>query len=210
MNRAVYALETGKADDALCRSDLSGRALVQAVAVQNVCGLMAAGGARLEDARGALQSIQARLNGPAGGSAAASQPMAMPMPGHLPSTESPQDRKTAELMMQQLQAKIWAAEGKQAQALQLLAQTATEEDALTFEFGPPVPMKPAHELYGEELLAAGRPKEAREEFQRALAHAPKRAQSLRGLAKAEAAAGDADASRRSLEDLKSFWRGEVN
>ena len=111
--------------------------------------------------------------------------------------------------MQQLQAELWLAEGKQEKGLQLLAQTAGEEDALTFEFGPPIPMKPTHELYAEELLAAHRPKDASEEFQRALAHAPRRAQSLRGLAKAEAAAGDPNASRRSLDDLKSFWRGEA-
>jgi tetratricopeptide (TPR) repeat protein len=207
MNRAIYALETGKPDEALCRSDLSRPPLLHAVAVMNSCGLVAARSGRLEDARSALQSIQKRLSGSGEGGAASHQ-AAMPMPGHLPSTESPQDRKTAEVMMQQLQAKLWLSEGKQEQALQLLAQTAAQEDALTFEFGPPIPLKPAHELYGEELLTAHQPKEACEEFQRALAHAPKRAQSLRGLAKAEAAAGDTDASRRSLADLKSFWHGE--
>jgi tetratricopeptide (TPR) repeat protein len=214
MNRAIYALETGKPDEALCRGDLSKGGLLQSVAILNSCGLVAARGGRMEDARSALQSIQKRLGEGAGDGAAASQPaamtMPMPMSGHLPSTVSPQDRKTAEVMMQQLQAKLWLAEGKQEQGLQLLARTASQEDALVFEFGPPVPVKPAHELYGEELLAAHRPKEAREEFQRALAHAPKRAQSLRGLAKAEAAAGDTDASRRSMDDLKSFWRGEAN
>ena len=212
MNRAIYALETGKPDEALCRSDLSRASLLQAVAVLNSCGLVAARGGRLEDAGSALQAIQKRLSGGSGEGGAAAHQAAMPMPmsGHLPSTASSQDRKTAEVMMQQLQAKLWLAEGKQEQALELLAHTAAQEDALVFEFGPPIPVKPAHELYGEELLAAHRPKDAREEFQRALAHAPKRAQSLRGLTKAEAAAGDTDASRRSLDDLKSFWHGEAN
>jgi tetratricopeptide (TPR) repeat protein len=214
LNRAVYALETGKTDDALCRSDLSRPPLLHATAVLNSCGLLSVRDGRLEDARSALQSIQQRLGGgPGRGGAAATQPaMPMPMSGsaHLPSAESPQDRKTAELMMRQLQAEIWLAEGKKEQALHLLAQTASEEDALVFEFGPPIPLKPAHELYGEELLSARRPKEAIEEFQRALARAPKRAQSLRGMAKAQAAAGETDASRRSLDDLKSFWRGDAN
>lgn len=212
MNRAIYALETGKADENLCRGDLSRSPMLQSVAVLNSCGLVAVRDRRLEDARGALQSIQKRLGGGAGEGSAASPQAAMPMAmsGHPPSTESPVDRKTAEVMMQQLQAELWLADGKTDQALKLLAQTAVEEDALTFEFGPPMPLKPAHELYGEELLAAHRPKEAREEFERALAHAPKRAQSLRGLAKAEAAAGDADASRRSMDDLKTFWHGAAN
>ena len=207
MNRAIYALESGKADEALCRGDLSRPPLLNAVAVLNSCGLVAIRAGKVADARSALQAIEKRLNG---GPGAAAEQAAMPMPGHLPSTESPLDRKTAEVMRQQLQAEVWIAEGKQEQALELLRKTTEEEDALTFEFGPPVPVKPAHELYGEELLAANRPKEARAEFQRALARAPKRAQSLRGLAKAEAAAGDPDASRRSLSDLKSFWRGGLN
>jgi tetratricopeptide (TPR) repeat protein len=208
MNRAYYALESGKQDEALCRGDFSRPSLLNAVAVLNVCGLMAVRAGRPDDARSFLQMVQKRIGGGSGEGGAAPQPAAMPMPGH-PSAESPQDRKTAELMMQQLQAELWLVEGKQEKALQLLAQTAAEEDALTFEFGPPIPMKPAHELYAEELLAAHRPKEAREEFQRALAHAPRRAQSLRGLAKAEAAAGDANASRRTMDDLKSFWHGEL-
>ncbi|MGA7237213.1 MAG: hypothetical protein WBY44_16120 [Bryobacteraceae bacterium] len=208
MNRAIYALETGKADETLCRGDLSRSPMLQGVAALNSCGLVAVRDRRLEDARGALQSIQKRLGD--GNAAPPQAAMPMAMSGHLPSTESPLDRKTAEVMMQQLQAELWIADGKTDQALKLLAQTAAEEDALTFEFGPPMPLKPAHELYGEELLVAHRPKEAREEFERALAHAPKRAQSLRGLAKAEAAAGDADASRRSLDDLKTFWHGAAN
>ena len=212
MNRAIYALETATPDEALCRGETSRSLLVQAVAVLNSCGLVAVRGGKLEDARRALQSIQARLRGQSAQEGAASVQAAMPMPmsGHLPSTASQQDRKTAAVMMEQLQAEVWLVEGKQEQALQLLAQTAAEEDALVFEFGPPVPLKPAHELYAEELLAAHHSKEAREEFQRALARAPKRAQSLRGLAKAEAAGGDTGASQRSLDDLKSFWHGQVN
>ncbi len=127
----------------------------------------------------------------------------------MPMPDTSADRKTAEIMLQQLQAELWLAEGKQEQALPLLAQTAAAEDALTFEFGPPVPVKPAHELYAEALLAAHRNKEARDEFQRALARAPKRTQSLIGLAKAAAASGDSEVARSAEEDLKSFWHGDA-
>jgi tetratricopeptide (TPR) repeat protein len=162
----------------------------------------------MDDARNAFDAIKKRLESadpaPSGAlSGNANHSMLM-------RTDSSADRKTAEIMLQQLQAELWLSEGKQEQALALLAQTATEEDGLSFEFGPPMPIKPAHELYAEALLAAHRPKEAREEFQRALARAPKRAQSLLGLAKAAAASGDPDLSRSTEEDLKSFWHGDVS
>lgn len=112
--------------------------------------------------------------------------------------------------MQQLQAELWLASGRKRQALELLARTTAEEDALSFEFGPPIPVKPAHELYAEELLVAHRTKEARAEFQRALTRAPKRAQSLRGLVKAASASGDVEVARNAAEDLKSFLRGDMN
>jgi len=206
MMKTVYALETGKMDETLNPSNLSKAPMLQSVATLNGYGLVAMRNGRMEDARSAFDAIKKRL-GDAG--AAESQP-ADSHHGPAPmSAESPTDRKTAEIMMQQLQAELWLADGKQQQALELLARTATEEDALTFEFGPPVPVKPAHELYAEELLAAHRPKEARDEFRRALARAPKRVQSLRGLAKAAEAAGDQETSRSAAEDLKSFWRGDM-
>jgi tetratricopeptide (TPR) repeat protein len=208
--KIVYALETGKPDETLSVANLSGAPMfLYTVEVLNGYGLVAARNGRLDQTRSAFESIQKRLSGPAEAAAGESQHSGA---NHGPPAagESPADRKTAEIMMQQLQAELWIADGKQEQALHLLAQTAAAEDALTFEFGPPVPLKPAHELYAEELLAAHRPKEARDEFQRALARAPKRAQSLQGLAKAAAAAGDADASRNALEDLKSFRRGNTN
>ena len=40
MNLAIYALATGKPDEALCHGDFSKPPLLNAVAVLNVCGLM--------------------------------------------------------------------------------------------------------------------------------------------------------------------------
>jgi hypothetical protein len=122
-------------------------------------------------------------------------------------TASPSDTKTAQIMIDQLQAVLLRAEGKKAEALRLLAETATEEDALSYDFGPPVPPKPAHELYGEALLEDGLPQEAVKQFQLSLAREPRRASSLRDLAKAEAAAGDTGAAQIASDDLKSFWQG---
>ena len=70
------------------------------------------------------------------------------------------------------------------------------------------PVKPPYELYGELLLAAGRPVEAAEKFERSLLRMPNRARSLLGAARASAAAGDADTARARYQTLLGFWRGE--
>lgn len=90
-------------------------------------------------------------------------------------------------------------------AVALLREAGTLEDAMPFEFGPPVTVKPSHELLGEVLLQAGRSREAEVEFTRALRLAPKRARALIGLARAAAAAGDQPTAARASADLQSIW-----
>jgi tetratricopeptide (TPR) repeat protein len=58
--------------------------------------------------------------------------------------------------------------------------------------GPPVPMKPAAELYAEILLAANRPVEAVAAYQQSLQWVPLRTPSLAGLAKARASSGGSE------------------
>jgi tetratricopeptide (TPR) repeat protein len=91
-------------------------------------------------------------------------------------------------------------------AVASLRRAAALEDAMPFEFGPPVTVKPSHELLGEVLLQAGRPREAEVEFTSALRLAPKRARSLIGLARAATAAGDQSTAARASADLQSIWR----
>jgi predicted Zn-dependent protease len=67
-------------------------------------------------------------------------------------------------------------------------------------------VKPAHELYAEALLEDGKPQEAIKQFQLSLAREPKRMLSLRGLAKAQTAAGDATSAQRTSAELKAFWQ----
>jgi tetratricopeptide (TPR) repeat protein len=202
--KAYYALETGKQDESLMASNAP--MVSMAVTALNAYGLVGARNGKIEETRRAFEKIQARLNAPAHAAAEGGHADA----NHAPGMADPSANKTAEIMLQQLQAELWIADGKRAQALELLRKTAAEEDAVTFEFGPPVPVKPAHELYADELLAAGRAKEAVVEYQHALARAPRRAQALRGLAKAAAAAGETDVSRNTRDDLKSFWHGAEN
>ena len=64
--------------------------------------------------------------------------------------------------------------------------------------GPPLPMKPAIELYGDVLLAADRPVEASAAYQRSLQWIPQRTPSMLGLAKAARAAGDEETADEML------------
>ena len=88
----------------------------------------------------------------------------------------------ARVMKKQLSALILAADGKREQSLALLKEATTLEDTIPFDYGPPFPVKPAHELYGEQLLRAGKHRLAKAQFELALARAPKRTLSLKGLA----------------------------
>jgi tetratricopeptide (TPR) repeat protein len=92
------------------------------------------------------------------------------------------------------------------QAVAALERAAADEDAATYEFGPPVVVKPAHELAGELLLDLGQPAAARRHFEQALARAPRRSLSLLGLARAAARSGDAAAAAAAYADLAASWR----
>jgi tetratricopeptide (TPR) repeat protein len=105
----------------------------------------------------------------------------------------------------ELEALLALAKGDKAEAVRLAGEAAAAEDGMSFEFGPPVVVKPAHELSGEVLLAAGRPAEAQGEFEVSLKHNPGRSLSLLGLAKAAAAAGHSAVSEDAYARLAAQW-----
>ena len=70
--------------------------------------------------------------------------------------------------------------------------------------GPPMPMKPAIELYGDILLAADRPVEARVAYERSMAWIPQRTPSLLGLSNAANAAGDKDGADKLLTRVRAM------
>ena len=109
------------------------------------------------------------------------------------------------VLREELRAMVRLAAGDTAGAVGLLRQAAALEDAIPAEYGPPVVVKPSHELLGELLLASGHPAEAQQEFTRALNLAPRRALALLGLARAAGAAGDAPTSERAWADLRRVW-----
>src|SRR5439155_875072 len=130
--------------------------------------------------------------------------------GHDPATCAPvpagQDRDPVpDILEKELRALLREADGARGDAVTLLREATALEDAMPVEFGPPADVKPAHELLGEILLQAGRPREAQREFARQLQLAPKRALSLRGLGRAAAAAGDATTAARAYGELRAIW-----
>ena len=87
-------------------------------------------------------------------------------------------------------------------------QTATElERERPLDYGPPFPVKPAPELYGEALLSAGRPAEALDQFTATLERYPGRALSLWGKATAAARADEPAAAQAARTALSEQWTG---
>ncbi|MEM1042387.1 MAG: hypothetical protein AAGI91_07130 [Bacteroidota bacterium] len=105
----------------------------------------------------------------------------------------------------QLQALLALDEGATDEALAFLQEAAELEDAMPLDFGPALPIKPAHELFGEVLLDLDRPDEARQQFEHALARYPRRSRSLLGLARAAMEAGGTEMAREAYADLAAAW-----
>jgi tetratricopeptide (TPR) repeat protein len=156
-------------------------------------GYAAIGRGDLDAARKALEEIGTMRAGAAGGGA----PHAG---GHHP---YPGDAQAVEIARKQLLGLIRLAEKNGREAVRLLEEAAGIEDQMSYEFGPPVPPKPAHELLGEILLNLERPLDARRHFERALARTPKRALSLLGLARAADRTGARELARDIYAELKS-------
>jgi hypothetical protein len=75
---------------------------------------------------------------------------------------------------------------------------------MSFEFGPPLVVKPAHELLGEMLQQAQKYSEAQKQFDLSLAHAPGRSLSLLGLKHAAESAGDQAAAATATAELRKI------
>ena len=123
---------------------------------------------------------------------------APPAPGH-------ERDEVPDIVQLELQALLRQAGGATDEAVRLMREAAVLEDRMPAEFGPPPDVKPAHELFGELLLEAGRAAEAQREFARALALAPKRALSLLGLGRAAAAAGDRATAAQAYREVREIW-----
>ena len=185
--RAAHVVETRQWDMAARAADLdlTGVRSERAVAHWFTTGVAAAKQGHVRAARQALAALQEKAGATAKSYASQQQ--------------------AGRAMELQLRSLIALAAGDNKKALQLIKQATAVEDEMPLTYGPPSPVKPSHELFGELLLEAGQPAEARDEFERALERAPRRALSLLGLARAAAKAGNAAASKNAYRELQDVW-----
>ena len=99
-----------------------------------------------------------------------------------------------------------ASKGSFVEAVELLRKATTLEDSLPPPSGPPSLVKPTHELLGEVLLRAGRPKEAAQQFDISLLREPNRARSLLGVARAAVKMGDAERAGVAYTNFMRQWQ----
>jgi len=152
-----------------------------AVSVYAAQGLAAARQDRLSDARSTLEKAQSAL-------------------GDDPAT-------ALTIQVRELEGLLALKTGDTAAALEHL-QTATElETERPLDYGPPFPVKPAPELYGEALLAADRPADALAQFETTLERYPDRALALESKARAAAQADRPDAAQAARSALSEQWSG---
>lgn len=111
-----------------------------------------------------------------------------------------------EILADQISGLVALKKGNADEGLKLLAAAADAESRLPPPSGPPDPMKPSYELYGEALLDLGRSEEAAKQFDLALLRTPNRTASLLGAARTAAKRGDDEAARGYYGKLAEIWR----
>jgi len=121
------------------------------------------------------------------------------------SEAAPNEDAYVEIMAQTVAGLSAFRRGEKERGLDIVERAAARYESVPFDYGPPVPVKPPHELAGEMLLQFGKPSEARTYFERSLRLAPRRTESLQGLAHAAAAAGDEAAAKAAYTELMEIW-----
>ncbi len=112
------------------------------------------------------------------------------LPGVFDKAGEPADepgRQVPGIERSQVQALIFADEGKLDEAVGLARKAADTEMNLPFAFGPPDPVKPSYELLAELLMKQNQPREAENALRLSLLRAPNRTQSVTLLEHASAA-----------------------
>ncbi len=99
------------------------------------------------------------------------------------------------VMEKELGALTQLARGQNQEAVGLAKEAADIELTLNPPSGPPDPIKPALELYGDVLLAAGRAEDAAVAYEQELLRTPNRTPAVKGLARAREGAGTTTTAR---------------
>ena len=113
--------------------------------------------------------------------------------------------KSAEIKELEVSAAAAAYKQNFTEAIDMMKRATGLEEEMSPPSGPPSLIKPSHELFGEILLSANRPKEAAVQFAIALQRQPNRARSLLGSARAAAKTGDTKAALAAYSRLMNQW-----
>ncbi|MDT7602368.1 MAG: hypothetical protein QOF61_365 [Acidobacteriota bacterium] len=113
--------------------------------------------------------------------------------------------KRIEIKELEIGAILGASQGKYDEAVEMMKRATKLEEELSPPSGPPDLIKPTHELLGEILLRAKRPKEAAAQFAVALSRQPNRARSLLGSARAAKDSGDERGAINAYNALLKIW-----
>jgi tetratricopeptide (TPR) repeat protein len=115
-----------------------------------------------------------------------------------------------EVQALEIAAAVSAAQGDLDTAITTMQNAVALEEAMPPPQGPPLVIKPAHELLGEILLQAQRPADAGQQFATALYRHPHRARALLGAARAAAQSGARAQAVRAYTQLLRQWQpGDV-
>jgi hypothetical protein len=112
-----------------------------------------------------------------------------------------------DILKLEVEAVIALAEGRKEQALDLARRAAEAQASMPFRYGPPRISKPAGELVGDVLSAVGADEQAALAYQDQLGRSQLRTNSLLGLARSSARAGDDATSTEAYEALARIWDG---
>ncbi len=114
--------------------------------------------------------------------------------------------KILEIRELEIAALISASKKNFDEAITAMKKATALEEEMSPPSGPPTLVKPSHELFGEILLRAGKPKEAAQQFGAALNRQPNRARSLIGAARAYAQSGDKARANEFYTNFLRVWR----
>ena len=170
--RAYYGVETGLWNALPGTVDEAPLSPYAKASMWFTRGMAAVSSGQIQQALEAAHAIRQLAGGDAGKNEHAGMQMAPPKDA------------APEIMALEVEAAAYAMAYRFPEAIAAAAKAAQLDQQLPFEFGPPSPPKPAHELYGEVLLKAGKTPEAVKQFQLTLERFPKRRITLRDLAQA--------------------------
>ncbi len=114
--------------------------------------------------------------------------------------------KILEIRELEIAALIAASKKNFDEAITAMKRATLLEEEMSPPSGPPTLIKPSHELFGEILLGAGKPREASKQFATALARQPNRARSLLGSARAAAQSGNKATAVEIYTKLLDIWK----